>query len=140
MHADGHARPRDQHLQHVANRHGAARADVVGPARTAAFRDHRSTHDGVADVGQIPPRLEVADADLGRLQARLDLRDLPGESRRGERGILPGTEVVERARDGDLHPRSGAWLPTSSCASLLKPYGLAGTSGWSSVSGSVAGR
>ena len=44
-------------------------------------------------------------------------------------GSCRGTEVVERARDGDLHPWSGVGFPTSSCASLLKPYGPAGMSG-----------
>ena len=80
-------------------------------------RDHHIRTDGVADIGEIPPRLEVANSDFGQLETRFDCRDLPSEPRRRGR-VLPRTEVVERPRNGDLHSRSGM-ASQGSCASCL---------------------
>ena len=55
----------------------------------------------VAHVGEIAARVEVADRDLRRPHAALDVGDPPREARRGEMRVLPRAEVVERPRDRD---------------------------------------
>ena len=84
------------------NRNGAPRTDVVGASvrPRSAIRDMREPYP---DVGEVAPRVKVADADFRRLPSRLDRGDLPGKSGRRERWILPRTEMIERARNGHSH-------------------------------------
>src|SRR5205807_5943481 len=92
----------DELIEQLANGDRAAGAYVVDAARSSALRQQRVGAHRVADVGQIPPRVQIAHRDFGRVPPGFDVGDLPRESGRGERGILPGPDVVERARDGHL--------------------------------------
>ena len=64
LHGDRDARAREQQIEQLADRDRASGADVVGPAGRAAFEDQRVGAHRVAHVGEIAPRLEVADRDL----------------------------------------------------------------------------
>ena len=107
VHANGHARPRDELVQHIPNGHGPSRADVVGTPGLAPFRDRAVRPNGVTNIREVAARVEVPDTYFGRLESGLDRRDLSSESGGREGGILSGTEVVERPRDHDLHARRG---------------------------------
>ena len=57
---------------------------------------------GVAHVGQIALRVEVADAQVRLGAPGLDDRQLPRDAGRDERRRLPRTDVIERPRDDDV--------------------------------------
>src|SRR5262249_3992162 len=57
-------------------------------------------------IGEIAPGVEIADWNLRRHAASLDLGDRSGEAGRDELGALTGAEMVERSRDQRRRPRS----------------------------------
>ena len=141
VHADRDARARDEHLEHVAEwpRRGRSRRCRPGPdgraprsaryARTVSRTSVRSrrasrlptTISGgcspasIAAICRANPDVEKAGSCRGPkwLNARAMVTCTPGAEWRARRA------------------------PAPACSA---PYGLAGTSGWSSVSGSLAGR
>ena len=122
------------HVEQMRELRRASRADVVGAAGRAPLQDQLIGANRVAHVGQIAQRFEVADLDFrracGRLRSAAIRRANPDAD---ERRILPRPEMIERPRDVHERPVRRLPPPTSSCASLLSPYGLAGTSGCCSV-------
>ena len=56
-----HSRACDEAFDEGADRRRFTAADVVGAAREAALRQRAIRAHGVADVGEIAPRFEVAD-------------------------------------------------------------------------------
>ena len=118
---------------------GAARADVVHALGPPAFDDRAigSTVSRTSVRSRLASRLPTAISAAAA--ARLDVGNPAGEPRGGEDRILPRTEVIERPRDrtGEAAPLP---MDTSSCASLLNPYGLDGRTRLSSRSGSSVGR
>ncbi len=81
--------------------YGFAAAHVVDPAGPSPLDDGLVGPDRVADVGQVAPRVEVADHDHRFLKARLDARDLAREAGREERRVLSRPDVVEGSGDDD---------------------------------------
>ncbi len=64
-----------------------------------ALEDQLIRAHGVADIGEVALRLEIADRDLRLAASFLDVGDAAGEARRDELWILSRTEMVERTGD-----------------------------------------
>ncbi len=95
---DGHQLP-----QRVFHRRRATAGDVVHFTRfTAAFEQQHVRRDDVADVEKIALGVEVAD-EQQRIAAGRDPRQLQSEGGHGETPVLTGPDMVERARDDDVH-------------------------------------
>ena len=76
---DRHAGPRQQHVEHFADGDRPSRADVVRAAGLAALGDGLVGANGVAHVGQIAARVQIADLNLRLPAARLDIRNASRE-------------------------------------------------------------
>ena len=74
----------DELFHQIANAIGLAATDVVGPMRSSPLHEQSVRPNRVADIGDIPPRVEVANAQDRFAQAGLGLRDLPREACGGE--------------------------------------------------------
>ena len=113
------ARPGEQLLEQVADAISLSRADVVDPRRLSALAEQLIGARDVADVRDVTPGVEIADAQRRRLPGRLDLRDLPRKTRGDIRGRLARSGVIERPAMTTGKSRTAAAI--ISCASLLKP-------------------
>mgnify|MGYP000903558866 CR=1 FL=1 len=80
LHPNLRLRHLQQHLDDSADGHGLARAEVVRRVRLTALDGEPIALHHVADVREVPLRLEIADAEDGLRAARLDGRDLAGEA------------------------------------------------------------
>src|SRR5919204_183568 len=78
-HVHRHAGARDQEVEELSDWTGCARAHVVRTRSYTAIDHDAVAADCVADVGQLPPRIEVADDDLGGAASAFDVGDLPRE-------------------------------------------------------------
>jgi hypothetical protein len=138
-HLHRNSRARDEAFDERADRRRLAAADVVGGARETAVGQRAIRAHGVADVGEIAPRLEVANQEPGS-PAGLDARDLLRDTRRDERRRLPGPMWLNARATITSRPSCRAARSASvSGASLLKAYPPAGAMTESSVSGSDEG-
>ena len=88
-------------VQEVADGDQAAGGDVVGEAGAAALEQQGVGAGHVADVGEIAPLVEIADAHPGR-GAGGDRGQLGREGRGDEILGLAGADVVGRAGDHDV--------------------------------------
>ena len=88
-------------LEHLLDRPGAARAEIVDLAGLAALEKQPVAPDHVANVGEVTPRLEIPHPHHGLAPPRLDLRHLLGEVGRHEDVAAAGALVAEGARAHD---------------------------------------
>src|SRR6266542_824838 len=89
---------RQQDIEHLANRHARAAADVVDLARLAALRGQPAGAHHVPRIGPVATRVQVTDFDDRWADLSLDLGDLFGEAAGGEDLAAPRAGVVEAAR------------------------------------------
>src|SRR5205823_9372194 len=87
-----------------------ARAEVVHLAAAAPLEERHVACRHVAHVAEVAHGIEVAGAHDGFLAARLDARDLPGERRAHEGGVLPGSRLIERPGADDVEAVRAAAL------------------------------
>src|SRR2546422_1522673 len=97
---DFHLGPRhaQEKIEHLADRPRAPGAYVVDVPRLAFLeREPVRAHD-VAHIGEIPARVEISDANHGRAETLLDIRDLLREIGAHEDRAAPRALVVESTR------------------------------------------
>src|SRR5687768_5273145 len=80
---DGRFRLPHQRLEQIADAEGFTAADVIGAAGLPFLHQQPVSAHGVADVGDVAPRVEVADFQHGLTKAGLRFDNLPREAGRG---------------------------------------------------------
>ena len=87
-----------QHLEQIADAIRPPRQTLYGRAGLPVLHQQPVGAHGVAHVGDVAPRVEVADAQHRLAHAGFDLGDLPREARGDVGRRLPGAGVIERPR------------------------------------------
>src|SRR6267142_4782386 len=85
----------EKKIEHLADRPRASGTDVVYLPRLALLEGEPVRAHDVAHVGEIPARVEIADANHGRAEPLLDIGDLLREIRANEDRAAPWALVVE---------------------------------------------
>jgi hypothetical protein len=96
---DGRLRLAHERLEQVADAEGFTPANVIGAAGLPFLHQQPVGAHGVADVGDVAPRVEVANLEHRLPNAGFRFDYLPREAGRGVGRRLPRARVVERPRD-----------------------------------------
>ena len=92
--------PRER-VEKIADAVGLAGADVIRTSRSSVADDESVRADRVANVSDVAPRFQVADAKHRLAQARFNLRDLTREARGDVGRCLTGSGMIEWPDDED---------------------------------------
>src|SRR5215831_7578141 len=103
LHLDLHFRLGEEHVEGLLDGPATAPAKIVNLAGLALLERQHVAANHVAHVGEVPLRLEVADAQDRGLPPLLDVGDLLGEVAGDEHRPAPGSLMIEPARPDAVH-------------------------------------